>query len=164
MKKVSGGIFALAMAFFACSGIYGQQTGLDEILFNKSEKFQSYTEKQYSVSSKFGKYYKKLQSKSVSSSSNKDIKSSSSKATSSSSRNSEYDAPTFYVRMTGAFEFEIVMEEALPNIAKRYAVMDMKGQVLSVGELNEKGAHIKVPTSGAYIVKVGLGYRRINVK
>jgi hypothetical protein len=66
--------------------------------------------------------------------------------------------------MTGAFEFEIVMEEALPNIAKRYAVMDMKGQVLSVGELNEKGAHIKVPTSGAYIVKVGLGYRRINVK
>jgi len=99
-----------------------------------------------------------------SSSSNKDVKSSSSKTTSSSSRNSEYDAPTFYVRMTGAFEFEIVMEEALPNIAKRYAVMDMKGQVLSVGELNEKGAHIKVPTSGAYIVKVGLGYRRINVK
>ena len=65
MKKFSGGILALAMAFFTCSGIYGQQTGLDEILFNKSEKFQSYTEKQYSVSSKFGKYYKKLQAKTV---------------------------------------------------------------------------------------------------
>ena len=70
----------------------------------------------------------------------------------------------FYVRMTGAFEFEIVMEESLPSLAKQYAVMDMKGQVISVGELSDKNVHIKVPTSGAYIVKVGLGYRRINVR
>ena len=100
----------------------------------------------------------------VSSSSNNEVKSSSSKATSSSSRNSEYDAPTFYVRMTGAFEFEIVMDESLPSLAKQYAVMDMKGQVISIGELNEKGAHVKVPTSGAYIVRIGLGYRRVNVR
>ena len=100
----------------------------------------------------------------VSSSSNKEVKSSSSKATSSSSRNSEYDAPTFYVRMTGAFEFEIVMDESLPSLAKQYAVMDMKGQVISIGELNDKGARVKVPTSGAYIVRIGLGYRRVNVK
>ena len=100
----------------------------------------------------------------VSSSSNKEVKSSSSKATSSSSRNSEYDAPTFYVRMTGAFEFEIVMDESLPSLAKQYAVMDMKGQVISIGELNDKGARVKVPTFGAYIVRIGLGYRRVNVK
>jgi hypothetical protein len=66
--------------------------------------------------------------------------------------------------MTGAFEFEIVMDESLPSLAKQYAVMDMKGQVISIGELNEKGAHVKVPTSGAYIVRIGLGYRRVNVR
>ena len=66
--------------------------------------------------------------------------------------------------MIGPFEFEIVMDESLPSIAKKYAVMDMKGQVLTVGELNDKNAYVKVPTRGAYIVKVGLGYRRINVR
>ena len=56
------------------------------------------------------------------------------------------------------------MDESVPSIAKKYAVMDMKGQVLTIGELNDKNAYVKVPTRGAYIVKVGLGYRRINVR
>jgi hypothetical protein len=75
--------------------------------------------------------------------------------------NSDID---FYVRMTGAFEFEIVLRESYSSLAKRYAVMDMKGQVVSVGELNEKSARIKVPTTGAYVVKVNLNYKRVNVK
>ena len=86
------------------------------------------------------------------------------KKSSSSSKISDGEIPDFYVRMTGAFEFEIVMDESLPSLAKKYAVMDMKGQVLTVGELNDKNAYVKVPTRGAYIVKVGLGYRRINVR
>ena len=86
------------------------------------------------------------------------------KKSSSSSKISDDEIPDFYVRMTGAFEFEIVMDESLPSLAKKYAVMDMKGQVLTVGELNDKNAYVKVPTRGAYIVKVGLGYRRINVR
>ena len=86
------------------------------------------------------------------------------KKSSSSSKISDDEIPGFYVRMTGAFEFEIVMDESLPSLAKKYAVMDMKGQVLTVGELNDKNAYVKVPTRGAYIVKVGLGYRRINVR
>ena len=72
--------------------------------------------------------------------------------------------PNFFVRMTGSFEFEIVLNESLPSLAKQYAVMDMKGQVLSVGELNGKDTRVKVPTSGAYVVRVGLGYKRVNVK
>jgi hypothetical protein len=102
-----------------------------------------------------------------SSSSRNDKASSSSyndKKSSSSSKISDDEIPDFYVRMTGAFEFEIVMDESVPSIAKKYAVMDMKGQVLTVGELNDKNAYVKVPTRGAYIVKVGLGYRRINVR
>ena len=67
-------------------------------------------------------------------------------------------------RVTGTFEFEIVIGENMPDIAKKYAVMDMKGQVLSVGELRDKNARMKVSTAGAYIVKIGLGYRRVNIR
>ena len=106
--------------------------------------------------------------KAKSSSSSVQTKSSSSgKAVASSSSSSEIsddDDMDFYVRMTGTFEFEIVMGENMPDIVKKYAVMDMKGQVLSVGELSDKNAHVKVPTAGAYIVKIGLGYRRVNVR
>jgi len=42
--------------------------------------------------------------------------------------------------------------------------MDMNGQVLSVGELTSADTRVKVPTSGSYVVKVGLGFRRVNVK
>ncbi|MBR3072799.1 MAG: fibro-slime domain-containing protein [Fibrobacter sp.] len=102
---------------------------------------------------------------SSSSSTNAKTSSSSSKAVSSSSaKTSNGEIPDFYVKMIGPFEFEIVMDESLPSLAKKYAVMDMKGQVLTVGELNDKNAYVKVPTRGAYIVKVGLGYRRINVR
>ena len=72
--------------------------------------------------------------------------------------------PSFRVKMTAPFEFEIVIDESLPSLAKRYAVMDMKGQVLTVGELSDKNARVKVPITGAYIVKVGLGYKRVNVR
>ena len=87
-----------------------------------------------------------------------------SSASSSDSNTSEYAYPTFHVRMVAPFEFEIVMFESLPSLAKQYAVMDMNGQVLSVGELNSKETRVKVPTRGAYVVRVGLGYKRVNVK
>ena len=115
-----------------------------------------------------------------SSSANKDSKSSSSKENSSKSSSSNKDAkptssgssdsdndggkPWFRVKLVAPFEFEIVVFESLPSLAKQYAVMDMKGQVLSVGELNSKETRVKVPTRGAYVVKVGLGYKRVNVK
>ena len=87
-----------------------------------------------------------------------------SSASSSDSNTSEYAYPTFHVRMVAPFEFEIVMLESLPSLARQYAVMDMKGQVLSMGELNSKETRVKVPTRGAYVVRVGLGYKRVNVK
>ena len=48
--------------------------------------------------------------------------------------------------------------------AKQYAIMDMKGQVISTGALSNSETHVKVPTIGSYIVKVGNSYKRINVK
>ena len=102
---------------------------------------------------------------SKSSSSSKNSKSSSSgKIASSSSSSIDYAKPSFRVKMISPFEFDIVLDEDLPSLAKQYAVMDMKGQVLSVGELSSTDTRVKVPTSGSYVVRVGLGYRRVNMK
>jgi hypothetical protein len=66
--------------------------------------------------------------------------------------------------MCAPFEFEIIMTEFSPSLAKQYAVMDMMGHVLSAGELSDGSARVTVPTRGAYVVRVGLGYKRVNVK
>ena len=87
-----------------------------------------------------------------------------SSASSSNSNTSEYAVPTFRVRMAAPFVFEIIMTEFSPSLAKQYAVMDMKGQVISVGELSDGTARVTVPTRGAYVVRVGLGYQRVNMK
>ena len=97
-------------------------------------------------------------------SSSSSSKKGSSSASSSDSKNTDNGDIDFYVKMVGAFEFEIVIDETLPSSANKYAVMDMMGQVVSVGELSEKSARIKVPTAGAYVVKVNLNYKRVNIR
>ncbi|MBR3071789.1 fibro-slime domain-containing protein [Fibrobacter sp.] len=72
------------------------------------------------------------------------------------------DAPSFNILKMGTLEFAIVTSE--PNNADRYAVMDMKGQVLSAGTLNSNETRIKVSTAGAYIVKVGSKYKQVHMK
>lgn len=66
--------------------------------------------------------------------------------------------------MVAPFEFDIVFDDDTPSLAKQYAVMDMKGQVLFTGELSGADTRVKVPTSGSYIVSVGYNYRQVNVK
>ena len=95
---------------------------------------------------------------SKSSSSNKDAKSKSSSST------KYYAKPSFHVEMVAPFEFDIVFDDDTPSLAKQYAVMDMKGQVLFTGELSSADTRVKVPTSGSYIVSVGYNYRQVNVK
>ncbi|MBR3070351.1 fibro-slime domain-containing protein [Fibrobacter sp.] len=110
-----------------------------------------------------------------SSSTTKDSKSSASKNSKSSSSNKNaksksssstkyYAKPSFHVEMVAPFEFDIVFDDDTPSLAKQYAVMDMKGQVLFTGELSSADTRVKVPTSGSYIVSVGYNYRQVNVK
>ena len=103
-------------------------------------------------------------SKKIASSSSQIIVMPESSVSSSNSNAYEYAIPTFHVRMVAPFVFEIVMDESLPSLAKQYAVMDMMGHVLSVGELSDKETRVRVSTRGAYVVRVGLGYKRVNVK
>lgn len=78
------------------------------------------------------------------------------------SRRIALDASSFNVMKTGTFEFAIVTRE--PNNANRYAVMDMKGQVLSAGTLNSNETRIKVSTAGAYVMKVESKYKQVYIK
>lgn len=68
----------------------------------------------------------------------------------------------FSVMKSGAQEITITTEK--PSLAKRFAVMDMNGQVLSAGKLNSIDTRVKVPTAGSYIVKVGNNTKRVNVR
>ena len=118
-------------------------------------------------SSSTSKDSKSSASKNSKSSASKDSKSSSSNkdAKSKSSSSTKYYAkPSFRVEMVAPFEFDIVFDDDTPSLAKQYAVMDMKGQVLFTGELSNADTRVKVPTSGSYIVGVGYTYKQVNVK
>ena len=150
-----------------------------------SPSFSSSSSKNPSSSASTSKDVKSSASKDSKSSASKDVKSSSSTtkdSKSSASKNSKssssnkdaksksssstkyYAKPSFHVEMVAPFEFDIVFDEDAPSLAKQYAVMDMKGQVLFTGELSSADTRVKVPTSGSYIVNVGYNYRQVNVK
>ncbi|MBR4916814.1 MAG: fibro-slime domain-containing protein [Fibrobacter sp.] len=76
----------------------------------------------------------------------------------------EFAKPSFRVKMVGPFEFKIVMDEELPAKARAYAVMDMQGNVLRQGEIASVETPVEGLKSGSYIVKVGLGHRRVNIR
>lgn len=74
-----------------------------------------------------------------------------------------YSKAQFSVRKAAPLEFDIVLGSS-PSVAKQYAVMDMNGQVLVTGTLENADTRIKVPTAGSYIVKVGQNYKQVNLK
>jgi hypothetical protein len=76
----------------------------------------------------------------------------------------EYAKPSFRVRMTGPFQFTIVMDESVTSIQRNFAVMDLQGRIVRQGVINSTETTVPVLSSGTYVVKVGLGMRRINVR
>lgn len=76
----------------------------------------------------------------------------------------EFAKPSFRIKMVGPFEFAIVMDEELSTKARAYAVMDLQGNVLRQGEIASTETPVERLKSGSYIVKVGLGYRRVNIR
>ena len=78
------------------------------------------------------------------------------------SRRTSSDFSQFRVAKTGTLEIAIITSKQ--NATKQYALIDMKGQVLSTGSLNSIDTRVKVPTAGAYIVKVGHNYKKVNVR
>ena len=78
------------------------------------------------------------------------------------SRRTSSNFSQFRVAKTGTLEIAIITSKQ--NATKQYALLDMKGQVLSAGSLNSIDTRVKVPTAGAYIVKVGRHYKKVNVR
>jgi len=72
--------------------------------------------------------------------------------------------PTFGVKVVAPLELSITTDKFSKNAAQHYAIMDMKGQVITDGTLYSSTTRVKVPTIGSYIVKVGTDHKRVNVK
>ena len=71
---------------------------------------------------------------------------------------------TFSVQTVAPLEISITTSNFTNNGTKTFAVMDMKGQVISTGSLNSNSTRVKVPVSGSYIIKVGTNSKRVNVR
>lgn len=71
---------------------------------------------------------------------------------------------TFSIQANAPQEISITTSNFTKNGTKTFAVMDMKGQVISTGSLNSSSIRVKVPVSGSYIVKVGTSSKRVNVR
>ena len=76
----------------------------------------------------------------------------------------EFASPSFRIKMVGPFQFAIVMEDSDKITKKSYAVMDLQGRVLLNGSIASGETLVPVLNSGSYIVKVGIGYRRVNIR
>ena len=77
----------------------------------------------------------------------------------------DYAEPSFRVKMVGPFEFKIVMVDGkLSAKARAYAVMDLQGRILRQGEIVSSETVVSGLNCGSYIVKVGLGSRRVNIR
>ena len=76
----------------------------------------------------------------------------------------DYASPSFRIKMVGPFQFAIVMDDFDKASRRSYAVMDLQGRVLLDGTISAGETLVPVLNSGSYIVKVGIGYRRVNIR
>ena len=68
---------------------------------------------------------------------------------------------SFRVQVAAPLEISITTNKSATS---KFAVMDMKGQVITSGKTSLNGVRVKVPTAGAYVVKVGQSFKQVNVK
>ena len=73
--------------------------------------------------------------------------------------------PSFRVKFQGPFQIVIVMDEPIASVTNRnFAVMDLQGRVLRQGTVYTTETIVQGLGKGSYVVKVGLGVRRVNIQ
>lgn len=73
--------------------------------------------------------------------------------------------PTFRVKFQGPFQIVIVMDAPIASVTNRnFAVMDLQGRVLRQGTVYTTETIVQGLGKGSYVVKVGLGVRRVNIQ
>ena len=76
----------------------------------------------------------------------------------------EFADPSFRVKMVGPFQFAIVMEDPVKAAKKAYAVLDLQGRIVAKGYITSAETVVPALSKGSYVVKVGLGMRRVNLR
>ena len=66
----------------------------------------------------------------------------------------------FTVRNSSRSTLAIVTSDAS---AKTYAVMDLQGRVVKKGKITSSETVVPALSKGSYVVKVGLGFRHVNL-
>ena len=66
--------------------------------------------------------------------------------------------------MIGPFQFAIVMVVQGHFLENSYWVFDLQGNVLRQGVILSNETIVPALSSGSYIVKVGMGFRRVNIQ
>lgn len=73
--------------------------------------------------------------------------------------------PSFRVKFLGPFQIVIVMDAPIASVTNRnFAVMDLLGRVLRQGTVYTTETIVQGLGKGSYVVKVGLGVRRVNIQ
>lgn len=73
--------------------------------------------------------------------------------------------PSFRVKFLGPFQIVIVMDAPIASVTNRnFAVMDLQGRVLRQGTVYTTETIVQGLGKGSYVVKVGLGVRRVNIQ
>ena len=73
--------------------------------------------------------------------------------------------PSFRVKFQGPFQIVIVMDAPIASVTNRnFAVMDLQGRVLRQGTVYTTETIVQGLGKGSYVVKVGLGVRRVNIQ
>lgn len=68
----------------------------------------------------------------------------------------------FSVQMVGQHQFAIATGSS--NLAKTYAVMDLQGRIVRQGVITSTETLVPALVPGSYVVKIGVDYRRVNVR
>ncbi|MBR4784951.1 MAG: fibro-slime domain-containing protein [Fibrobacter sp.] len=68
----------------------------------------------------------------------------------------------FNIKMANPHQFSIVTGNS--NIAKTYAVMDMQGRIVNKGVINSTETLVPALIPGSYVVKIGVDYKRVNIR
>lgn len=166
MQRISSSAKSSSSAEYSSSSRSGESSSSEELVYSSSSNELVYSssssddEVMVSSSSRRGFFIR------VSSSSEMFIDPRERRSSSSTEYFGDVFAePTFRVKFQGPFQIVIVMDAPIASVTNRnFAVMDLQGRVLRQGTVYTTETIVQGLGKGSYVVKVGLGVRRVNIQ
>lgn len=166
MQRISSSAKSSSSAEYSSSSRSGESSSSEELVYSSSSNELVYSssssddEVMVSSSSRRGFFIR------VSSSSEMFIDPRERRSSSSTEYFGDVFAePSFRVKFQGPFQIVIVMDAPIASVTNRnFAVMDLQGRVLRQGTVYTTETIVQGLGKGSYVVKVGLGVRRVNIQ